>query len=89
MHKVDFIDFNNILLVESNQLNSPVSVLYYEYYDDIQLVKKNISFYQNKIQCIVGMENIWNSSIKFGHTQQPTLWDSPDNIDVMSFLEDN
>tara|TARA_B100002052_G_C15860861_1_gene590011 strand:+ start:771 stop:1763 length:993 start_codon:yes stop_codon:yes gene_type:complete len=82
MNSIDFLDFDNLLLVESTHINSPISVLYYQYYDDIKEVDEFLDFNRDNIQCVVGH----NSLVQFGNTQIPLVFNSPDNIDVMRFL---
>ena len=82
MDSVDFLDFENLLLVESESINSPISVVYYQYYDDIEVLKTILDIYRDSIQCVVGNDEL----IQLGNTQVPLVFDSPDNVDVMRFL---
>jgi len=79
-----FIDFKSSLLLESKELFSPISVVYYEFYDKMT----DISMDFNKIQCVVSNNNIFNS-IPFGEAQRPSLCDYADNIDTINFLLKN
>ena len=71
-----------ILLKEDSSLYSPVAMLYYEYYNDINDVDTFISKNSDKIQCIVSKNNI-----PFGNTQKPQLWDYADGVDTIDFLK--
>lgn len=71
-----------ILLKEDSSLYSPVAMLYYEYYDDINDVHSFIDKNIDKIQCIVSKNNI-----PFGNTQKPKLWDYADGVDTIDFLK--
>lgn len=71
-----------ILLKEDSSLYSPVAMLYYEYYNDINDVDTFISKNSDKIQCIVSKNNI-----PFGNTQKPKLWDYADGVDTIDFLK--
>jgi len=71
-----------ILLKEDSSLYSPVAMLYYEYYDDINDVHSFIDKNIDKIQCIVSKKNI-----PFGNTQKPKLWDYADGVDTIDFLK--
>ena len=86
---MDFIDFKNLLFVKSNQMHSPISVLYYDYYDDINILKEEINTYRNQIQCIVSQDSGIVDSVPFGFSQKPEFNDFPDGIDVMQFLLSN
>tara|TARA_Y100000589_G_scaffold10676_1_gene8827 strand:- start:2202 stop:3206 length:1005 start_codon:yes stop_codon:yes gene_type:complete len=81
-----FRELSNILLVESNEISSPISVLYFEYYSDLNYVNKKIKQYQNEIQCIVSHLKGVPNSITFGYAQQPSLTQSPDGVDVINLL---
>lgn len=67
------------LLVENEQLFSPISQLNYSFYDDEEEVIKNLKG-NNDIQCIVGRD------IPFGQSQIPGLMDYADGVDTMQFL---
>jgi hypothetical protein len=79
MNNVYYMTNESILLVENEQLFSPISQLNYSFYTDkneLQLeLEKNES-----IQCIVG------NKIRFGKAQQPSLSSYADGIDTMQFL---
>ena len=70
-----------ILLKEDESLHSPVAMLYYEFYNDKQLVDHFISKNKESIQCVVSKDDI-----SFGMTQNPRLWDYADGIDTIDFL---
>lgn len=70
----------HLLLIEDKPLFSPISQLNYEYYDDIEQLKKEIGS-NEQLQCIVGQ-----NGFDFGKAQQPGLMDYADGIDTMQFL---
>jgi hypothetical protein len=79
-----FLDSGYILLQENERLVSPISVLYYEYYQDASTLQKRISSIQDKLQCIVG--NVDPATVPFGKAQYPDVWDFADGIDTLKFL---
>ncbi len=81
MNKETFYDTGYVLLKEDTRLSSPVSVLYYEYYESQHAVKQQTELLKEKIQCIVGKHGI-----PFGKAQSPELWDYADGIDTIEFL---
>lgn len=84
INKVPFEDSGYVILHESEKLVSPISVLYFEYYDTIQDVHQRINSSTEKIQCVVGT---WNpASVSFGKAQFPEVWDYADHIDTLKFL---
>jgi hypothetical protein len=81
VNKEKFLDTGYLLLKESTQLSSPVSVLYYEFYNSEKSLSVQIKKLQEKIQCVTGRD-----FIPFGKSQFPELWDYADNIDILDFL---
>lgn len=74
-------DNNFLLLKESTELTSPVGLLYFEKYDDIQKLEVQLNEQKDKIQCRVGV-----NGIPLGEAQTPTVNQYADNIDTLSFL---
>ena len=66
---------------EDDGIFSPVSVIYYDFYDDVQSVYNYISDNSDKIQCVVSKEHV-----PFGSAQNPSLSDYADNIDIIDSL---
>jgi hypothetical protein len=81
VNKEKFLDTGYLLLRESNELSSPVSVLYYEFYKSEEKLSEVINNLKEKIQCVTG-----RNYIPFGKAQFPKLWDYADNIDTLDFL---
>ena len=80
------LDAGNLLLVEDEVYASPVSVLNFEYYSNIEDLNRKLMLEANSIQCVVsGSEEISNS-IGLGQSQQSQLWDYADGVDTMEFL---
>ncbi|MEE4196976.1 MAG: acyl-CoA reductase [Bacteroidales bacterium] len=86
MNQVQHFDNGFVLLKEDKGLSSPLSVVYYEYYDHLQEVKEYLRVNQEQIQCIASNLNITEGVVPFGKTQQPELWDYADDIDTLAFL---
>ncbi len=80
------LDSGFVLLQESTDLVSPISVLYYEFYDNQEHLEAKLQAYEDKIQCIVGSYHSRHGGIEFGNAQQPSLTDYADNVDTLSFL---
>jgi hypothetical protein len=81
VNREKFYDSGYILLKEETKISSPVSVLYYEFYESQDAVKQQTELLNEKIQCIAGKHYI-----PFGETQSPHLWDYADGIDTIDFL---
>jgi len=75
-----------LLMKEDNSLQSPVSMLFYEFYEDLDKVKDYIDENADLLQCVVCKEDIVKKNTHFGETQKPQLWDYADNVDTIEFL---
>jgi hypothetical protein len=84
MSNYKLLDNGFLTLKEDSSHASPISSVFYEYYDELADVEKRIATELDKIQCVVSA-NLVKNSIPFGHTQRPQLWDYADNVDTISF----
>ncbi|WP_295652083.1 acyl-CoA reductase [uncultured Mucilaginibacter sp.] len=82
------LDNGFLLVKEDERLASPLAVLYFEYYDDLDDAQIRLAELSDNIQCIVsGIPlNQSNQVVGFGQSQQPKLWDYADGVDTMAFL---
>ena len=85
MNNEVFTDCDYFLMSQSKELTPPISIIYYDYYDDLSQVCDLIKEKRNQIQCIVTNLQIKNS-IRFGEAQYPKLDEYADNIDTINFL---
>ena len=84
MNQIPYMDAGTFLLVENENYASPIGMVYYEYYDDIDLVNRRLSNDAERLQCIVG-----HNAEPFGSAQNPSLLDYPDGIDTFQFIIHN
>ena len=82
MNQHKLLDNNFVLLRESEELFSPLSMIHYHFYDDVSEVETYLKEHQEKIQVVVG-----DNFLPFGQAQCPKLDDYADGVDVMRFLE--
>ncbi|MDB4924559.1 acyl-CoA reductase [Mucilaginibacter sp.] len=82
------LDNGFLLVKEDERFVSPLAVLYYSYYDDLQAAEELIKTENENIQCVVSSVplKIKSQVVNFGMSQQPQLWDYADGIDTMDFL---
>lgn len=80
------LDNGFLILKESIELVSPISVLYYEIYDSKNDLLNKLESIKEKIQCIVADSTYWGGGVSFGCAQQPEPWDYADEVDTMEFL---
>jgi hypothetical protein len=85
MSNFQLLDNEFLTIKEDISHASPISSVFYEYYEDLKEVKERIQQDAEMIQCIVSNGSIENS-VYFGNTQKPNLWDYADNVDTMQFL---
>jgi Acyl-CoA reductase (LuxC) len=85
VNQVPHLDTGYLLLQESNRLVSPISVLFYEYYNSEDDLINTIIQEREKLQCIVGNEAF--CTVPFGQTQMPGLGDYADDVDTLAFLQ--
>jgi hypothetical protein len=79
---------NGFLLVKSDErMASPLSVLYYQEYNEISEVKDYITLHSNEIQCVVSTIPELNA-LAPGTAQCPALSDFADGVDTIQFLND-
>ncbi|WP_430400375.1 acyl-CoA reductase [Flavobacterium sp.] len=79
------LDNEFLTLKEDTSYSSPISSVFYEYYEDINDLNNRLENDSEQIQCIVS-NNLIKNSIAFGQTQKPQLWDYADNVDTLEFL---
>jgi hypothetical protein len=79
-------DTGNLLLTENNSFASPVSVLYYSFYEDEQALRNELMLNREHIQCVVSSANFLDEKTEPGKSQSPELWDYADGVDTIKFL---
>ena len=85
MSNFKLLDNEFLTIKEDTSYASPISSIFYEYYDAVDDIKNQLEKDAEKIQCIVS-KNVIENSIPFGQTQKPNLWNYADNVDTLAFL---
>ena len=85
MSNFQLLDNEFLTIKEDVSYSSPISSVFYEFYENLEEIKSRLHTDAEQIQCIVSKDLIPNS-VAFGQTQQPKLWDYADNVDTLSFL---
>ena len=83
--RIPFLDSGYVMLQETEKLVSPISVVYYEFYNSTSDLASKLAASQDKIQCIIDNSGRY-SKIKFGQAQSPGPEDYADQIDTLKFL---
>lgn len=85
MSNFKILDNGFLTIKEDISHASPISSVFYEYYENLDEVKKRLAADRDNIQCLVSNDLVPNS-LPFGTTQKPKLWDYADNVDTIAFL---
>jgi hypothetical protein len=85
LNSEQFLDNNFFIVKEDVQLISPPGVLYFEYYDTIEEVKKYIARNKEQIQIVVGNSKEV-AEVPLGNAQLTMPWDYADGVDTLDFL---
>ena len=85
MSNFKLLDNGFLTLKEDSSYASPISSVFYEYYEDLESLQTRLEADEEQIQCIVS-NNLIKNSTAFGQSQNPQLWDYADNVDTITFL---
>lgn len=86
---IHHLDNGFLLLKEEKNLSSPIAMLFYQYYKDIEQVKDFLANMNGQIQCVVSTMKESVSGISWvlpGEAQKPKPSDFADGIDTLKFL---
>jgi glycerophosphoryl diester phosphodiesterase len=86
MSEFQLIENGFFMLKEEASFGSPIATMFYEYYDDDEMLKNKLIIESDKIQCVVGNNNWVDGEVAFGESQHPSLWEYADGVDTMEFL---
>jgi hypothetical protein len=86
VNRIPHLDNGFLLLKEDNALVSPISVCFYETYENDAHLEQLLAESAEKIQCTVSLDDRVLNSFRFGEAQVPKLEDFADGIDTMEFL---
>lgn len=85
MSNFKLLDNGFLTIKEDSSYASPISSIFYEFYDDETALAQKLNDEKELIQCVVS-SNPTIDGIAFGQTQLPELWDYADNVDTIAFL---
>jgi len=86
LNHIPFFDNLVLILKEDEQLASPIGVLYYEFYKNVNQLQLKLEAEREKIQCIVSRPDLIDGAVPFGQAQSPSISDYADGVDTMEFL---
>ena len=79
------LDNGFLVLKEEETFSSPISVVFYEHYENIDSLQKQLKEKEEEIQCIVA-SGFDQKEVDFGQSQKPKLNDYADGVDTIAFL---
>ncbi len=86
VNQTPHFDNNFLILKESDELVSPISVVFFEKYNSVEELGQKLNNKADKIQCVLS-ENAWyTGSLPIGDAQNPSLFDYADGVDTLAFL---
>jgi len=86
INKEHHFDNGFLILRENGALASPISIINYEYYSDLDAEIRRFSMKNDDIQCVLSEVKEINNVVSLGESQSPTLMEYADNVDVISFI---
>lgn len=85
MSEFKILDNGFLMAKNDSSYASPIATIFYEEYENVTDVKRQLSTDKDALQCIVS-EGLFDCEIPFGKTQTPKLWDYADGVDTIDFL---
>jgi hypothetical protein len=86
VNRIEHLDNGFLLLKEDTALSSPISTLFFEYYDNLDNLNSILDLHKDQIQVIVSDLAEIKRAYGFGLSQSPGLADYADDIDTIEFL---
>ncbi len=90
VNQAKHLDNGFLLLKQDEKSASPLAVLYYDFYTDLNNATYKLNEQKNAIQCVVSGMQLNDAEVTFvgfGESQQPRLWDYADGVNTMAFLQ--
>ncbi|RYE31683.1 MAG: acyl-CoA reductase [Sphingobacteriaceae bacterium] len=83
------LDNGFLLLKQDEKIASPLAVLFYDSYADLDEVNLKLNQHQEAIQCVVSNLQLTANVqvVGFGESQHPKLWDYADGVNTLVFLQ--
>ena len=78
---IPFLTNNFLIVRENGAYPTPVSVVHYEYYTNLEDLEAKLASEKELIQCRIGV-----NGLPFGSSQQPDILDYADGVDTMKWI---
>lgn len=86
MQRVPFVDLGGAVLVEQREFPEALSRIAVSRYRSLEEVSEWLALHDGELQCVVSECITHGRRVGFGKSQTPTLFDYPDDRDVMEWL---
>lgn len=89
LNNTPHLNNGSLLLLENPGTASRIATVHYEYFDKWAVVEHRLQQTAREVQCVIGsslLSDLGVALIPFGKSQEPSLFDYPDGVDVMEFL---
>lgn len=89
VNQAKHLDNGFLLLKQDKKIASPLAVLFYDFYADLDDANFKLNQQKEAIQCVASNVEV-NANVTvvgFGTSQQPKLWDYADGVNTMKFLQ--
>jgi len=84
--RIPFLDQGICIFTENVGLDSPISVIHYEYYTEKEEFIKTLSLFGESLQCTVSNIRHFPACFPLGQAQHPKLNDYANNLDTILFI---
>lgn len=85
LSKEPYIDWGFVIMKNDKGLKSPVAVVYFEEYDDLNTAKALMAEQSEQIQVQLSAKG-GDGTLKFGESQSPSFFDWADGIDTIATI---
>ncbi len=86
LNNTHHLDNGAFIITESEKYSSPIPVLYYQFYENIDTLKSKLIMDDELIQCVATDLFTNAKTVALGCTQSPGLADYADGVNTMDFL---
>ncbi|GAB3829543.1 acyl-CoA reductase [Pontibacter rugosus] len=86
VNQVPHFDNGFMLVQQSQNLVSPISVLFFDTFTSLDDLQEKLTAVKDKTQVVVSANGWLDGSIPFGEAQRPMVWDYADGVNTLDFL---
>jgi hypothetical protein len=89
VNRNEHLDNGFLLVKKDDNLTSPLAVVFYEEYQNLEEATKKLNQKTDEIQVVVtsASANLLSPKVNFGESQNPKLWDYADGVNTLEFLK--